>query len=82
MLNEEVQQACLRQWVREMFKDLLSHQVAASEFCRKMEFGLLNHISMDETAFVCKFKIIILILMHLECIFSRCPLVLRRVFQK
>ena len=37
---------------------------------------------MDEMAFVCKFKIIILILMHMECIFCRCPVVLRRVFEK
>ena len=65
MLHEEVQQACLRKGFREVFKDLLSHQVTASAFCCKMECDLLNHISMDEMAFVCKFKIIILILMHL-----------------
>ena len=82
MLDKEVEHTYLRQWFRKMLKNLLSHQVAASALCRKMEGGLSDHIYMDEMAFVCKFKIIILILMHLECIFCRSPVVLRRVFQK
>ena len=69
-LYEEVQQACLRKGVREVVNNLLSHQVAASALCRKMEGGLSDHIYMDEMSFVCKFKIIILILMHMECIIS------------
>ena len=69
MLHEEVQQACLRERLWEMFKDLLSHQVAASALCRKMECGLLNHIFMDETAFVRGQKIILLIFKYLECVF-------------
>ena len=52
MLDKEVEHTYLRQWFRKMLNNLLSHQVAASALCRKMEGGLSDHIYMDEMAFV------------------------------